>query len=218
MGIGLGLVAVPVLGLAIPAALPQAIVIASIPLMTIMLWQERSEFDLGEVRWLVVGRFAGALPAFAVLAMVSVRWLQLIIGVSTLMVIPPMVAHNLRFRVTPSSQFVAGAVSGFTGTATGVGGATIALLYQRERAAALRPTLALVMLAGSAVSVSGYVITGRLHAADLALALLLVVPILSGFAVGKHVRGRLDGQRFRTALLLVVGATAGTLVVQAIVG
>lgn len=218
VGIGLGLVAVPVLGFFIPDALPQVIVLASIPLMTAMVWHERHEFDLASVRWLVLGRFVGAAPAFVVLALVSDRALQMVIGVSTLLLVPMMAVRTVRIRVTGGSQFTAGALSGFTGTATGIGGATIALLYAHHRAETIRPTLALVMLLGSFVSMTGYGITGRLTLSDVGLAAALILPILVGLAIGLRVRSRLQGEGFRRALLIVVAVTAGSLVVRAAAG
>jgi uncharacterized membrane protein YfcA len=216
IGIGLGLVAIPVLALVAPETLPHVIVLASLPLMGAMVWHERQEFELGTMRWLVTGRLLGALPAFAVLAAVSDRVLQLFIGVSTLVFVGLMSTRRVRIPITRSTQFAAGAVSGFTGTATGVGGPTIALLYSHHRAATLRPTLALVMLIGSALSVVGYAVGGRYEPGDVGLAALLLVPIAAGLALGVRVRSRLQGPAFRATLLGAVSATAVALILQAV--
>lgn len=218
IGLGLGLMAVPVIGIFAPQLLPQGIVMAAMPLMTAMIWQERTAFRLDGLSWLLVGRTLGILPALAVLSVISVRLLQGVLGVMTLVAVLAMTRFRGGLRITPVSQTGVGFLSGFAGTATGIGGAPVALLYAGEQPTPLRMALSVVSLMGSVLGVIGYAVGGRLGATDLAFATLCVIPVGVGFFVGLRVRGKIPTSVFRAAVLGVVSVTALVLIGRSIAG
>lgn len=214
----MGLVAIPVLALLVPDRLPQAIVLASLPLALFMLWHERNAIQLHRTTWLLVGQFVGVAPAILVLAVVPVRVLQGVFAVATLATVVLMVTLRVSIRSTPRNQLVAGVLSGFIGTAAGLGGPPVALLYAHESGRKLRATMALVLLASTVFSIIGYWSGGRLTQDDLALGAALLVPVVLGLWIGVLVREHLHGPRLRRAVFLLITISALVLLSRAVTG
>src|SRR3546814_15753694 len=63
--------------------------------------------------------------------------------------------------VRPPTQLVAGVVSGVTGTAAGIGGPPLALLYQHRPGSTIRSTLAAAFLVGTALSLATLAVAGE---------------------------------------------------------
>lgn len=218
VGFGLGLISIPVLALFMPDRLPQTIVVAVIPLGAFMLWQERDAVRLRPMLWLLAGRVAGVVPAVVLLAVVPVRALQGLFAIATLAAVASMAAGRLQVPVTWATQLGAGTLSGFMGTAAGIGGPPLALLYAKETGRTLRGTLAAILLFGNVASLTGYAVGGRLEVIDLLLGAVFVVPTLAGLGAGMAVRRFLHGARLRWAVLVVVGLSGLVLLVRAITG
>lgn len=218
LGFGMGLVAIPVLALMIPEHLPQTIILAALPLTVFMLWQERDAVRLRTMTWLLAGRVIGVLPAVLVLIVVSERILQGFVAIATLAAVAVMALRRGGVAITNRSQLVAGTLSGFIGTAAGLGGPPVALLYADQSGRRLRATLALVMLVGNVASILGYWFGGRLTPVDLGLGAAFLVPTALGLALGVVVRRHLHGPRLRRAVLAVVTLSALVLLGTAIRG
>lgn len=218
LGFGMGLVSIPVLGLMVPERLPQAVVLSVLPLTVFMLWHERDAVRPRLVTWLLVGRVLGVVPAVLVLLVVPERALQVLFAVTTLAAVGLMAADRISVEVNRRSQLVAGTLAGFIGTAAGLGGPPVALLYANQSGRTLRATLALMMLVGNLASLAGYWVGGRLTPVDLTLGGLFLVPTLLGLGVGMVVRRHLHGPRLRWAVLTVVAASALVLLVSAVLG
>lgn len=216
IGIGLGLVVVPVVGLVAPSLLPQSVVLAGIPLMVMMLWEERSEANIRRSGWLVVGRAVGVPPALWILGVVSLSSLQVMVGLVTMLAVLASTLVHRAIRITPGSQFVAGALSGLTGTATGIGGAPVALLYAFAPPGVARSALAGVMLLGAIFGVAGYTVGGRIRGVDVQFALISLVPVAAGYLLGRHTRGIVPDRLFRFSVYTVVGLTALALIIRGI--
>ncbi|WP_269744415.1 TSUP family transporter [Saccharopolyspora erythraea] len=91
----------------------------------------------------------------------------------------------------------AGAVTGVTETATGVGGPPLALVYQHSPAPVLRSTVAVCFLAGELISLVVLLATERIRAEQLWLALLLLPAVVLGALLSRFVHHRLDGRLMR---------------------
>ncbi len=209
---------IPVLALMIPDRLPQAVVLVALPLTVFMFWQERDAVRPRLVTWLLVGRVAGVLPAIGVLAIVPVRALQAIFAVATLAAVGLMAAKRMTIEITRTSQLAAGSLSSFIGTAAGLGGPPVALLYANQAGRDLRATLSLTMLVGNLASIVGYWLSDRLSTVDLSLSALLLLPTVLGLGVGVGIRRHLHGPRLRTAVLTLVTGSALVLLTRSISG
>ena len=122
----------------------------------------------------------------------------------------------MRPRITRGTLITAGLVSGFSGTATSIGGPPMAILYQDRPPRQIRTTLAVYFMVGAALSLAGLALAGQLepHKALLAACLAPVLPF--GAVLGRTLRRRLHQQHVRGAVLLVCAASAVVLLVRSL--
>src|SRR3546814_19579585 len=107
--------------------------------------------------------------------------------------------------VRPSTQLVAGVVSGVTGTAAGIGGPPLALLYQHRPGSTIRSTLAAAFLVGTALSLATLAVAGEVGASQVLLGLGLAPPVMVGTVTGRRLHDRLDQERGRESRVARVG-------------
>lgn len=217
VGLGLGLVAAPVVTLVEPRLMPGLMIwLASVyPVLT--LTRDFRSADWAGLRWAFGGRVPGTVLGVLVVAVVSERALELLVGTMVL------VAVGLTVRVVqlPMRRSVlagAGVVSGVTGTATSIGGPPLALVYQHETGDRLRATMAVYFLAGGLLSLLGLAVGDQLTGEQAATALGLVPFLALGFALSHLVRRHVDAGRTRAAVLAVCTLSAVVLVVRGVLG
>ena len=110
--------------------------------------------------------------------------------------------------VNNSVLLAAGACSGFFGTAAGIGGPPVALLWQDKAGPVLRATLARHFIAGAIFSIVFLVFAGRLGLHDVAIALALVPGTFLGFAVSGRVLKVFDPGALRALVICLSAASA----------
>jgi uncharacterized protein len=116
----------------------------------------------------------------------------------------------------PPLSFAAGLGSGFMGTATGMSGPPLAVVFAHEHGPTVRATLGLVYGIGSAFSVGALMVARRIDATDLELAALLAIPVVVGFAAGRLLLKRGSRRFLHVAIVAVVAACAVMLSLGAI--
>lgn len=199
-GIGFALIVAPVWTIFQPQLLPGALLLLMIPLNAWVAWRERGHIDRSGVGWITAGRVAGAVCALGVLASISLRGLSLLIGASTLAAVAASLLAP-KFRPNRGAFVAAGAVTGVTETATGIGGPPLALVFQHEPPSSLRANVALCFLIGELLSVALLVPAG-LISRDQTRAALLVLPAVAVGVFGSiPLRPRVDARTLRTAVL-----------------
>ena len=97
-------------------------------------------------------------------------------------------------------------------TTAGVGGPPIAMLYSRRAGPELRSTLSVVLLLGAVMSLVGVVAIGRVHLADLLVALACLPALAGGMLASRLLITRVSASVFR-GLLLALSLVSGLLVV-----
>ncbi|MFD6953711.1 MULTISPECIES: sulfite exporter TauE/SafE family protein [unclassified Nocardiopsis] len=217
VGLGLGLVAAPVISLLDPTLMPGALLVAVIILPALTLLQEWRHVDWHGIAWGLPARLPGTVLGVWVVAVLEPRALAGAVGAMVLVAVVLSV-WSLRVRITPASLVAAGTLSGFAGTATSVGGPPMALLYQHEEPARVRATLAAFFLCGGAVSLAALTLGGQM---DLRTAVVgaLAIPLVGvGFLAGNVLRRRVNAAWLRVAMLCVVSASALGLLGQAVFG
>lgn len=146
-GLGFALIVAPVAGILDPALVPVFVLASMIPLNLYVAWRERSSLDLRGAGWITGARLAATPAGLAVLWLIPERSLGLFVGGATVLA---AVASLTVPAFTPgrAAYVGAGAVTGLTETATGVGGPPLALVYQHRPPAELRSTVAACFLIG----------------------------------------------------------------------
>ena len=207
VGFGANLVAVPILAIVAPAALPGTMIILPLPLQVSMIRHEHDGISWPDVGWSTLGRLPGVVLGTWIVTAVSLDQLSVMTGVIVLAgVVSSLMATSIPF--TAGSKLTAGFVSGVTGTATSVGGPPLALLYQHHEGRVLRPTLAACFLVGTALSLPSLAVAGVMHWWQVRLAVALLPAMLLGIALSRWVTQRFDGRWLRPAVLALAAATA----------
>ncbi|WP_017588595.1 sulfite exporter TauE/SafE family protein [Nocardiopsis ganjiahuensis] len=217
VGLGLGLVAAPVISFLDPTLMPGALLITVIILPVLTLIQEWRHVDWRGMAWGLPARVPGTVLGVWVVAVLDPSALAAVVGVMVLVAVALSV-WSLRVRITPVSLVAAGALSGFSGTATSVGGPPMALLYQHEPPERVRATLAAFFLFGGAISLFSLGIGGQLDSRTVAAGVAAIPFVGLGFLLGNRARRWVEPARMRVVLLCVVTVSAIGLLAQAALG
>ena len=200
IGFGMNVVAVPVLALIVPEALPVAAIVFGIPISIVMVRHERASVDRSGLTRLIVGRIPGSVLGAWIVTVVSVAGLQVLVGG---MVLAFALATALAppIPVVRSTQLTAGAVSGVTGTAVGIGGPPVALLYQHQAGPVVRATLAATFLVGTMLSLTALLVSGSVGRDGLLVGLACAPLVVVGTHLGRRLHDLLDRGWLRPAVI-----------------
>jgi uncharacterized protein len=216
IGLGLGLVAAPVVTLVFPSLMPGSLLIAAAVLPMFVLAKEIKHADWSGLGWAFAGRLAGTPLGVWLVAAIPSRALGLAVGA---MVLAAIAASTWKRRI-PRNQgtlMVAGLIAGGMGTATSIGGPPLALLYQQEKGPRVRATLSVFFTLGALVSVITLAFVHQLPTRQVWAGLSLTPFAIVGFAVSGPFRRYLDRGRTRSAILAVTGLSALVLIFRSIV-
>ena len=208
LGIGFGLVTVPILSLLDPLMAPVPSLLLTAPMTCYMFWLERKNVDLKSVQWIFVGRFPGAAAGLLILAAFERVWLDLWIGLIVFFAV--VVLRSVEsFQRTRWVEFWTGVTSGITAMISSTGGPPVALLYRQETGPFVRANMSLIFFGGVFITIAARLSQGHISSSDFHLAVLLLGPLLLGLFLSHFVRPHIDhGDRYRTAILSLC-ATAG---------
>lgn len=215
IGFGLGMLTAPLLALVDPAFVPFPLLAASFPLSALVAYRERGAADWRGLPWMIAGRLPGTALGALVVVVVAHRVLGVLVAGAVLAAVAASVVAP-RFAPTPRVLLAAGVASGFMGTASSVGGAPIALVYQHAGGPRARATLSLVFVFGTAISMVVLALAGAVHRHELALTAILLPGTLVGFLVSAPVARRLDRERMRRAVLGTAAAAAVALLASSL--
>jgi uncharacterized membrane protein YfcA len=200
VGFGANLVAAPLLVLLEEGFVPGPVIVASAVLNVLLAWRSGPGDVDPTVNVAILGQVVGAVAAGAVIAMLPTDALSILFAILVLLAVAVSV-RGRRLAATRRNLAGAGAVSGFMGTISGVGGPPIALAYLGLDGPALRATLARYFLAGNLVAIPTLIIVGSLDADDLTACLVLVPGAILGFLVSGWLARHADRATLRPIVL-----------------
>ena len=201
IGFGFALVVVPALTLIRPEALPATVLLLALPLGATMAVRERRAIDVSGLGYLLLGRVTGTFAGVGLLLLVPDSYLSVLFG-------SLVVAAVLASSVSPEidlrnrTRVTGGVASGIMGTAAGIGGPPLALIYQSHSGPQIRATLAVAFSMGTVISLLALAIAGRVGPEHLLLALGLLPALLLGLWSARFAAGLLAGRWLRPAILL----------------
>jgi uncharacterized membrane protein YfcA len=214
IGIGLGLIASPILGLIDPEFVPVALLVAILPMTVAMAIRERESIDRTGIGWAIGGRIPGTIVGAWIAARASPTMLAIVIAMVVLCAVVGS-ASGMRFAPTKRNLAISGAASGFGGTAAGIGGPPMALTYQHSDPATMRATLALFFVVGIFISFTSLAIAGVIGPRELQLGLWLIPASLLGVWVSRFTAPHLPAQRVRPLVLALCAISAIILLIEA---
>lgn len=217
VGFGFAVVASPLIALVRPDLVPVAILVAVVPLPIAAVVAEWRHVDWRSFAWVVAGRLPAVAVGVAVVALVSTRVLEAVIGASVLLMVLLSVVR-VRIPRTPATLLAAGAVGGVFGTASGIGGPPVAIVLAQEEPPVARATLGAIFVAGSLLSLAGLGLAGQITVTTVAPGLAMIPTTMLGFAASLWARRRVSRPVFRAAVMAVSGIAALVLLVRAAIG
>jgi len=212
IGFGLGMLAAPVIGLMDPTVLPGIVIMLAIVVTGIVAVRERESLDLKGAGWALVGRVPGSVAGAGLVAVLPASALAILVAS---VVLGGVGLSLVGWKPAPTriGLMSAGAASGVLGTSTSIGGAPMALIWQRFEGPQLRGTMAAFFLVGSSLSLVALVAFGAVTTATLALAAWLVPAAIAGYALSRFTNTLLDKRRLRITALVASSLGAVMLIV-----
>jgi hypothetical protein len=215
LGLGLGLVAAPVVTLLEPALMPGAMITATVVLPLLTLCAEWRHVDWHGLAWGLPARIPGAVAGTWLVAVATPRVLGLVVGAMVLLAVA-VTLWSVRIRITPLSLMLAGVTSGLAGTTTSIGGPPIAVLYQHSAGPTVRATLGGFFFLGTVISLLTLGLGGQLTTEQAGAGLALIPFVLGGYLASLPLRRRFAMGGIRTALLAVVTFSGVALIAHAV--
>jgi uncharacterized membrane protein YfcA len=217
VGFGYAIVAVPLLSLLDPRFAPVPQILTALPLTVISAWRERRHIDGASIGWILTGRVPGIGIGAILVAAVSPRELDALIGLFVLASVACLSTGGgiIRNRLVDTSV---GAIAGVSGYVSGIGGPPLALLYRDASGPIIRSTLGVLFAVGILVTVATRAAMGQVTLLDLYLAALLLAPVVLGTWASRFLHGIVEGRGLRVSVLVLCTVAGVGLLLRASVG
>jgi uncharacterized protein len=213
IGFGFALLIAPVLAMIDATLVPGTPVMLGIALGAVSTQRNRARDYRQAWGWAVLGSVPGTVAGGIAAVTLSTRGLAIVVAVSVLLTVAVSLT-GWHARPTPRTLLTAGAVSGFTGTSTSIGGPPVALLYQRASGAEIRGVLAGYFLITGIMSTAMLGASGALALHQLRVALVLVLPVVAGLLAAGPLHPLVDRRFTQPTVLLVCAAAATFLLIR----
>jgi uncharacterized protein len=216
IGFGMGMLAAPIVAVVDPSLVPGTLIMLAALLTLMVAVREHEHIDLKGTGWALAGRVPGTIAGALLLAALPERALALLVaGV----VLAGVALTGIGWIPAPHRRnlVLAGATSGVFGTATGIGGPPMALVWQNSSGARLRGTMSGFFLVGSVISIAVLAFTGAVDGSTMASFAVLVPASVAGYALSRVVNRLLDHRRQRWAAVAISAVGAALLIGQQLV-
>mgnify|MGYP001335676661 CR=1 FL=1 len=204
LGFGAALIALPVLGLISPVFAPSPLIMTAIVMGLLILLRDHSALGVREMLYAWPGQLGGIVVALLFFQWFSSDYTDALLG-TALLVAVGLSSQGFHVAITRKSLLATGVVSGFMGTISGLGGAPMGILYQKESGPHVRTTMACLLLSGSISITAALWWSGRIQREEWEATLLLLPASLLGFVLSWPLARFLDSGYTRRAILLFAG-------------
>jgi uncharacterized membrane protein YfcA len=213
-GLGMNLLAAPLLALLDPSLVPVPLLAATLLHSALTMYRELDEVDWRGTAFAVTGRVPGTVVGVLAVALLPARGFAITIGVLVLVCV---LVSLLSWTPQPTSHalFAAGLVGGALGTSSAIGAPPVALLYQHFGGPKIRATLAAYMLFGTVLSLVALGLGGQIGGGQLQASAILLPFMIVGFGLSGPLRHLLDRGWMRPAVLGLAASSSALLVVTA---
>jgi uncharacterized membrane protein YfcA len=217
VGFGIVVVAAPFVIWAAPELMPGSMLVCGFVMPVMQLSTRWQDIDWTSLRAALAGRLLLTPVGVWVVAVSSPRLIAFLVGVLVL-VVALASAYAPAFEPRPRNLFLAGMLTGVSGTSAAVGGPFVAMTLQHDEPARIRATLAAFFTVGSAASLAGLGVAGELTREQLWWGAVFVPFLVAGYVLSGPVVRRLDAGRLRTAMLWFCVVAAVSIILRAALG
>lgn len=216
LGLGLSLVAAPVVALLDPTLMPGGMLVLGMVMPAMTLMHEWRHVVWRQASWLTGARVVTTPLGVLVLGWLPARAIGAVVGTVVLAAVA-LTAWRLELRASRRNLVIAGAVAGVSGTAASIGGPPAAVVLQHEQGSRLRAALAAFFLIGSIVSLCALAIGGQLTQHQLLYGVAWIPALAIGFGLAVPLQRRLHGSpRLRQAVLILAGLSSVVVIARAL--
>ncbi|WP_428122284.1 TSUP family transporter [Candidatus Poriferisodalis sp.] len=210
IGIGMGLIAGPILVVMEPTFVPGPMLMVAGGINLRNAIADRTSLKATALRRQLTAAPLGLVGGVALLSALSDRSLAIAVSLFVLLAVAVQAAGT-RPPEGRLADYAAGAGTAFSSSVAAVPGPVYAVFASHWKPAALRATLATYMLIVGTAIIVALVIIGDFGLRQLWLGLGLLPAVALGLPIGRWLRPRLAGPRFRM-IVLGVAATSATVV------
>ncbi len=201
VGFGSNLVAAPLLILIDPGFVPAPVIMASTVLNALVTRREKGAHHWEAMRVPIIAVIPGSLAAAVLVWRAGTSdTLTILFGLVILAAVA-LTASGLHLRRSRRNLACAGSVSGFMGTAVGIGGPPIALLFSNATGPEIRGALSRFFLVSAGISLVMLACFGQVKLEDLWMFLVLLPGTFVGYAISGWLAQHVDRGHVRIAVL-----------------
>jgi len=211
IGFGLGLIAVPLLVLINPIFIPGPLLLAALSLTLLLSYREHQAIHIKGVKWAIPGRIVGSVIGACLLTAIPRGNLSVMFGIMVLLAVAISII-GVDLPLTSLNLFGAAIFSGFMGTTSAIGGAPMALVYQRQEGPRIRGTLSAIFVFGTIIALISLAFIGHFGLKEIQVALVLLPGTIIGFSLSRWTAQILDRGFIRPAVL-AASAVSGIIVI-----
>lgn len=215
IGFGLAVLAAPLLVLIEPEFVPAPLILNGMILVILLAHRERKTVDKYGVKWLAIGCVPGSAIAAVVLTVISASGFRIMFSILVILAVV-LSAIGYSIRLTRTNIVIAGALSGFMGTTSSIGGPPVALMYQNLPGARFRGTLSTYFCVAGIFAIIALILAGRFGIDELLLALVLLPGLFIGVGLSGLTASMLDRRSMRPAVLILSAMSATAVLVRAL--
>lgn len=214
IGFGLGMLAAPLIALIRPDLLPALILLLAFGMSLAMWGRDRGAVEWSVVGWSLLGRVPGSALGASAVAMLPVAGLKVVLASAVILgTLSSLIGWKPGYG--PRNSVTAGAVGGFLGTSTAIGGPPLSLIMRSMPVERVRGTLAVCFVIGSAISLSLLGFAGALGWEHVRAALIFAPVVAAGFLTSGLVNRFLDRKAVYLGSVGVSLIGAGAVILQA---
>lgn len=215
-GVGLGMIAAPVLMLIDRTYVPGPLLLLALLISLLIVIREWRFIDFSGLSVIVIGRLMGTVFAGLSIALIPLAVYEFIFG---LLILGSVFISTTGWRVSASKRnlVVAGVTSGYMGTLTSIGAPPVALAYQHHAGPVLRSTMAAFLAIGAALSIMALVAVDQFSSLHIAASVIFLPPLLFGFWISNWIILRLKRRHIRNAVLTFSAISSIILVLKSLV-
>ena len=189
------------------------VLILMLPLNAFMALREWKAIDWKGGAWISLARIIFTAAGLFLITVLSTEGITVLVAVITIaaavvsLLAPP-------FAPTKTAFLAAGAVTGISETATGVGGPPMGLVYQHSRPEVLRSTVAMCFFVGEVVSLVALVVAGATPQGWLGASAALMPALVLGVFASSWVVRRFPKLDLRLAVIVFSILSGVALLIQ----
>lgn len=214
IGIGLALIAVPLLALIDVRFVPGPMLLAGVVVALGTAVRERKAIHRPDLALSLVGLAVGTLFGAAALKVAAgAANLNRVFGALVLLAVALGVIGP-KIEPTRRALLLGSGAAGVMGTMVGIHGPPISLIFQNARPEFARAMLGAFFAVAYCATIAALAVTGLFGQAELGLGLLLLPGTVAGLLIAPRVARFLDRQHLRIIILTISGISGALLLVR----